>query len=242
MIRIDPDVVPGVLQITLDRPDRRNAIDHASLVGLLDAQAQAANARVVVITGTPPAFSAGADLSGVRPEVFHDDLSRVLRGFAQLPVPVIAAIDGPALGAGAQIAAVCDLRVATPDSKIGIPAARLGLVVDHWTIDRMTREFTWPVARAMFVAADTYRAQRLYEIGVIHRLGGLDVALDWAHDIAQLAPLAIAGHKLALEASGGQLVRDDQVEAARARAWSSDDADEGRQAFLEKRRARFTGR
>ena len=230
-----------MILITLDRPDRRNAIDHATLLGLLDALEEAATSRVVVLAGAPPAFSAGADLSGVSEEVFAADLKRVLLGFTQLAHPVIAAIDGPAMGAGAQLAAVCDLRVATPGSKFAVPAARLGLMIDHWTVERLTREFGWPITRAMLLAAEVYTGEQLQAAGVVHRLGDLSVALDWAASIAALAPLSIAGHKLALESSGGVPVVDELVEEAHRSAWASTDADEGRRAFLEKRPAQFRG-
>ncbi len=160
--------------------------------------------RAVVLTGKPPAFSAGADLNGVEEGQFATDLAAVLRGFTHLPVPVIAAIDGPALGAGAQLAIATDLRVATPTSVLGIPAAKLGLVVDHWTIRRLASEFSPPIARSMLIAAQTYTAQQLHATGGIHRLGGLDDAVAWAHELSQLAPLTIAGHKLGLERSSGR--------------------------------------
>ncbi len=206
MVRVEvrADVGDGVVLITLDRPQRRNAVDHDTLLALLAAQAAHADARVIVLTGAPPAFSAGADLHGVEQGVFADDLARTLRGFTELPAPVIGAIDGPALGAGAQLASVCDLRVATPHSTFGVPAARLGLVVDHWTVERLSREFGWPVARAMLLGAETYSGAQLHAMGSVHRLGDLDVALEWAAAISRLAPLTIAGHKLALESSGGE--------------------------------------
>jgi enoyl-CoA hydratase len=231
----------GILVVTLDRPERRNAIDHETLIGLLDAQREAAAARVVVLTGAPPAFSAGADLTGVEEGEFASALHRVLRGFTSMPVPVIAAVDGPALGAGTQLAIFCDLRVATPGSRFGIPAARLGIVIDHVTVERMTRELGWPIARAMLVAAEQYDATALHAAGAVHRLGGLDEAMGWARELAALAPLAIAGHKLALERSAPPPAVDDLVDAARRAAWTSADAAEGRRAFLEKRPARFTG-
>jgi enoyl-CoA hydratase len=243
MVRVDrrDDVGSGVAVVTLDRPDRRNAVDHPTLLGLLAAQADLADARVVVLTGAPPAFCAGADLRGVEEGVFADDLARVLRGFTTMPAVVIGAIDGPALGAGAQLAAVCDLRVATADSVVGVPAARLGLVVDHWTVERLTREFGWPVARSMLLAAETYTGAQLHATGAVHRLGDVDSALAWAASLSRLAPLTIAAHKLALESSGGEPVADDAVDRARRRAWASADAAEGRQAFLEKRAAVFRG-
>ena len=235
-----------VAVVTLDRPERRNAVDHPTLLELLDVQAAIRGRtpdaiRAVVLTGKPPAFSAGADLNGVEEGQFATDLGAVLRGFGSLPVPVIAAIDGPALGAGAQLAIATDLRVATPHSVLGVPAAKLGLVVDHWTIRRLASEFSPPIARAMLMAAQTYTAEQLFATGGIHRLGGLDDAVAWAHELSGLAPLTIAGHKLGLERAAAEAPVDDAFEAARSSAWASADAVEGRTAFLEKRAAEFTG-
>lgn len=243
MVRVErrDDVAEGVVLITLDRPERRNAVDHATLLALLAAQQECASARVVVLTGAAPAFSAGADLTGVEEGVFAADLRRVLHGFTELDAPVVAAIDGPAMGAGAQLAAVCDLRVATPRSTFAVPAARLGLVIDQWTVERLAREFGWPLTRGMLLAADVYDAQRLHAAGAVHRIGDLDAALAWAGELARLAPLSIAGHKLALEVVAGDVESDPRIEAARAAAWGSSDAHEGRRAFLEKRPPAFRG-
>ncbi len=232
-----------VLLVTLDRPERRNAVDHATLTALRDVQAAAAagSARVVVLTGAPPAFCAGADLGGVEDRGFTTTLGDVLRGFGDLPAVCIAAIDGPALGAGLQLAAACDLRVATPASVFGIPAARLGLALDEWTIERLSREVGWPTTRAMLLAAATSTGEELHRLGFVQRPGSLSVALDWAEEIAALAPLTIAAHKLAMERSAPAPATDPDVEEARRRAWASADAAEGRSAFLEKRRPRFTG-
>ena len=116
-----------IVVVTLDRPQRRNAVDHATLVELREVQLEVRRrqGRVVVLTGAPPAFCAGADLNGVESEVFGAALAEVLHGFTGLDAVTIAAVDGPALGAGTQLAVACDLRVATPGSLFGIPAARL---------------------------------------------------------------------------------------------------------------------
>lgn len=244
MVRVEH--VDGVELITLDRPDRRNAVDHATLLELLEIQERLSSeapgrVRVVVLTGTPPAFCAGADLTGVEEGQFATDLGRVLRGFGELPVPVIAAIDGPALGAGTQLVVACDLRIATPDSVLGVPAAKLGLAVDLWTLDRVGDEFTPAVARAMLVAAETYTAERLHALGGIHRLGDLDAAREWAARVAALAPLTMQAHKAGLQDLAAGRPDSARFEELRRAAWASADAEEGRTAFLEKRRPEFRG-
>lgn len=232
--------------ITLDRPERRNALDHPTLLELLEIQARLARSttsfdtRVVVLTGAAPAFCAGADLTGVEEGQFATDLGSVLRNFTRLDVPVVAAIDGPALGAGTQLVVACDLRIATPDSVLGIPAAKLGLVVDHWTVRRVESEFGSSVARGMLVGAETATAADLHRHGSIHRIGDLDAALEWADRLASLAPRTMAAHKHGIESARRDTV-DERYEELRRAAWAGGDAEEGRRAFLEKRRPNFTG-
>jgi enoyl-CoA hydratase len=229
--------------VTINRPERRNALDVPTLHALRQVQLDALekSARVLVLTGAPPAFCAGADLGGVHENEFHEALQVVLRGFTQLPFVTMAAVDGPALGAGAQLLVACDVRVATPTSVIGVPAAKLGLVVNHWTVERIVHELSWPVARAMLLTATTYTGAQLAAFGSVHRLGTLDDALAWASEIAQLAPLTISGHKIALESTAGLPDVDELVRAAREKAMLSSDAQEGRTAFAEKRKPRFIG-
>ena len=221
-----------MLVVTIDRPERRNAVDLPTLRELQAAQRGAleGGARVLVITGAPPAFCAGADLNGVEAGEFGDALAATLVGFAALPFITLAAIDGPALGAGTQLAAACDLRVATAPSRIGIPAARLGLAVDQWTVRRLNEQCGPSIARAMLLAAQTWNAEQLNESGFIHRIGDVKHALAFADELAALAPLTIRAHKLMLEGAPPE-----ESEAARAVAWASNDAVEGREAFLAKR-------
>ena len=228
-----------VVVVTIDRPERRNAVDHETLLLLAAAQRAAVDggARVLVLTGEAPAFCAGADLNGVESGEFVTALVAALRGFTELAIPTIAAIDGPALGAGTQLVIACDLRIATTTSVFGIPAAKLGLAVDRWTIERLEREFGGSVARAMLLAAQTYRTEQLVASGGVHRIGGLDDALVWADQLAGLAPFTIQAHKLGLERAAD----DPAFEAARVAAWASADAEEGRVAFLEKRPPQFSG-
>lgn len=229
----------AVAVVVIDRPERRNALDHEALDGLEQAiaTAQADACRVIVLSGADGHFCAGADLSGVEDTDFVQTLRRVLLGLHRAQVPTIAAVEGAALGAGTQLAVACDLRVACHDAQFGIPAAKLGLMVDEWTIRRLAQVAGEAPARAMLLAAEVYSGQAAHAFGMVQRLGQPSSALDWAEQIAQLAPLTIEGHKLGLNHANRA-----EYEAAFARAWSSEDLKEGMAAFRERRRASFRGR
>jgi enoyl-CoA hydratase len=232
-----------VALITIDRPERRNALDHEALEQLLAALRSVDDARVVVLTGAGGHFCSGADLSGVEDEAFTDLLRQVLAALRDDPRPTVAAVDGTALGAGTQLAVACDLRVATPSARFGIPAAKLGLIVDHWTIERLALLAGAGPARAMLLAAETYGGEDAERLGFVQRIGDLDDALGWADEIAALAPLTIAGHKLALNRFEMPVGRgeDPDVHEATERAWASQDLQEGIAAFRERRRPIFRG-
>lgn len=232
----------GVTVLTIDRPERRNAVDLDTVVALgdhLEATA-AAGGRVVVLTGAGGHFCAGADLGGVDDDVFVSALNRTL-GLLRDPAYVtLAAIEGVALGAGVQFAVSCDLRVATPDARLGVPAAKLGLAVDHETVRRLTDVAGDATARAMLLAAEELDGAAAHRIGFVQRLGGLDDALAWATTISGLAPLTIAAHKLGLERIS-ERADDSDYAAARLRAWRSADLQEGLAAFKARRPPTFRG-
>jgi enoyl-CoA hydratase len=230
-----------VTVVTIDRQQRRNAVDHATLDELAGAIGDAAGARALVLTGAGGHFCAGADLTGVEDAAFASVLRSVLDALGTVPFPTIAAVEGVALGAGTQLAAACDLRVATPDARFGIPAARLGLMVDQWTVDRVARLAGEGTARAMLLAAEVVSGADAHRVGFVQRLGGLDAALGWAEEIAALAPLTIAGHKLALRRRAPPPPDAPDVSEALRRAWGSEDLREGMAAFRERRPPRFEG-
>ena len=226
-----------VALLTIDRTERRNALDIDTVRHLTDAVHEASDARVLVLTGAGGHFCAGADLGGVEGEHFVDALRNLLLALTSTAQPVLAAVDGAALGAGTQLAVACDLRVATPAAKFGIPAAKLGLMVDHWSVQRLTALAGEGPARAMLLAADLLSGEDAHRLGLVQRVGDLDAAVEWAQEIAALAPLSIAGHKLALNGAPRE-----EFQAAFDRAWASEDLAEGMAAFRERRPPEFRGR
>ncbi|MDQ1687159.1 MAG: enoyl-CoA hydratase [Frankiaceae bacterium] len=233
----------AVALLTIDRPERRNAVNADMCDALLDGlrDALGADARVLVLTGAGGHFCAGADLGGVEDDRFRIALRTFLLALADAPIPTIAAVEGFALGAGMQLAAACDLRVAAPDARFGIPAAKLGLMVDHWTVRRVQRVAGEGTARAMLLAAEEVDGDAAVRLGLAQRSGRLEDALSWADQIALLAPLTLAGHKLALNRFGPEPEPDALVDAAIAKAWGSADLREGMVAFKERRRPHFKG-
>ena len=234
----------AVALVTIERPDRRNAVNAEMCEQLTEAvrDALAADARALVLTGAGGHFCAGADLSGVEGDHFRAVLGVALRALCDAPIATIAAVEGVALGAGTQLAVSCDLRVATADARFGIPAAKLGLMVDHWTVRRLTRMAGESTARAMLLAAEEVTGDAAVRTGFVQRAGRLEDAMAWAADIAELAPLTIAGHKLALERMVADSEADADVDAALRGAWGSDDLQEGMAAFRDRRRPRFKGK
>lgn len=236
--------------IVIDRPEKRNAVDLDTLQTLLDVQTRASNegCRVLMVRGTPPAFCSGADLDGAELGEFTDVLARVLRGFVDWPGITVACVDGAALGAGLQIAASCDVRIATHASTFGIPAAKLGLAVDAWTVERLVRELGWSIARSMLLTGDAVVATDLYPgfVSQLMNASSGDEALAEAISIssqwATRAPLTIRAHKIALDGVAGAGMLPSDVERARLTAWASEDASEGRAAFRERRPPEFRGR
>jgi enoyl-CoA hydratase len=228
-----------VVLLTLTRDERRNALN-LDLCRAIHEAAQAAvdeGARVVVITGHGSAFSAGADLGGVYGPEFLEALYGMLHGLTQLPVPVIAAVNGPAIGAGTQLAIACDLRVADEKAQFAVPTAKNGMAVDGWTIRTLAQLAGTGRARRLMLAAESLDRDEALTAGLVDRAGSLDDALAWAHEIAALAPLALAHNKLVL--NGGD---DAAVNASFEAVWASEDVREAAAARAEKRPPEFTGR
>lgn len=228
-----------VVILELQREDRRNALDLDLCKSIHTAVDEAVDggARAIVVTGKGTAFCSGADLGGVYGDEFLRALYGMLHRLAEVPVPLIAAVNGPAIGAGTQLALACDLRVADTTAKFAVPTARNGMAVDAWTIRTLADIAGHGSARRLMLAAETFdRAQALHT-GLADRSGTLDDAISWAKEIAALAPLSLAHNKLVL--NGGD---DESIEASFARCWASDDVAEAALARSEKRTPTFRGR
>lgn len=234
----------AVTTIELDRPDKRNALDDAMVSGLADAFAKAAatDTRAIVLTGRGTVFCAGADLSGpVYSEGFLERLIATLHQIENTPVPIIAALNGPAIGAGLQLAMAADLRVMAPDATAGIPAAKIGVAVDEWTIRRLVSLVGAGQARGMLIGCDPLSADRAHTVGFANRIGDLVDAQHWAATIAEFAPLTLQHYKLVLNGDGARDTPPSERIGAMLRAWESADVQEARAARAEKRAPRFIG-
>ncbi|MGV9824042.1 MULTISPECIES: enoyl-CoA hydratase [unclassified Gordonia (in: high G+C Gram-positive bacteria)] len=242
---IDSHADGAVTTIALDRPDKRNALNDDVVTQLAAAfnGAVDSGARVIVLTGHGSVFSAGADLSGpVYDPAFLEKLVAVLKQIETTPVPVIAALNGSALGAGLQLAMAADLRVMAPDAIAGIPAAKIGVAVDEWTIRRLVSLVGAGQARGMLIGCDPLSADRAHALGFANRIGDLADAQHWASAIAEFAPLTLQHYKLVLNGDGARDDAPADRQQAMLRAWESDDLAEGRAARSEKRKPQFTGR
>ena len=148
--------------VTIDRHERRNALDLEHVEDLRDAvdTLVSEGVRSMVITGAGSSFCSGADLGGVYGPGFRDALYVTLDAISSAPMPVIAAVNGPAIGAGTQVAIACDLRVAAPSAKFAIPTARNGLAVDPWTIRRLALIAGGGAARAILLGCEQFDDRR----------------------------------------------------------------------------------
>ncbi len=241
---IHSDLAHHVATITIDRTHRRNALDLETLEDLHRAVVRALDdgARALVLTGADGHFCSGADLVELEDVSFTSRLAEVLEHLAAVPVVTVAAVDGSCMGLGMQLSVACDVRVVADGARFAVPVARLGLMVDHWTIERVTRVWGEPATRLMVLTGTVLTAQDAWRLGAAQVRGGLADAQELAAKAAALAPLSQSGSKVGFDARDDDLAEIARYEAAFARAWGSDDLTEGRRAFTERRDPLFQGR
>jgi len=260
-LRIEED--GAVCTMVINRPDKHNVLTPDCLeemVRTMEAMAGEDKVRVVVIRGAGArAFSAGYDISAlpVRPSSHVEDalrrdppLERALRSIRGFPYPVIAMIQGLALGGGCELAVACDLRIGGRSAKMGMPPARLGLVYPYEGLRRFLRVLGFSRTLEVFLTARRYDSDSCLRIGLLNEVvadGELeDHTLKLAHDMAGNAPLSLRGTKSALyRITDYPALSEEDEEAIRAlfvRSLQSEDMAEAQRAFMEKRSPRFKGR
>ena len=245
---------PGVALVRIDNPERRNALDTATRQALLAAleALRASDARAVVLTGTGATFAAGADLRETAARSVEEQRAfisspRMYEAIERFPKPVVAAINGHALGAGLELAMACDLRVAAEDAKLGQPEIRLGLIPGGGGTQRLPRLVGMGRALELILAGEAISGVEAATWGLVNRAVAreavLDAALDLAAAVARWSPVALAEAKAATRRAWEAPLE----EGCRAEiehfmtAFASEDAREGVRAFLEKREPRFRG-
>jgi len=248
----------GVMTLTLNRPERLNALSSPLIEALLGAVKRAGaepECRAVLITGAGRGFCAGADLANrafspgdARPDLgqaLENGVNPLIRGIRNLPKPVVCAVNGPAAGAGANIALACDIVLAAKSAQFLQAFARIGLIPDAGGTFVLPRLIGEARARALMMLAEPIGAERAEAIGMIYRAVDDDDLMGEAHTIAERLASgpthALGLMKRALAASPANsldaqldLERDLQREAGR-----SDDYSEGVRAFLDKRPVNF---
>jgi enoyl-CoA hydratase len=234
----------GVMTIELQRPERRNALNSQLVEELREAYLKAGDGtvRAIVLTGQGTAFCAGADLSGDAFAADYPDRLVELHRIMDLTlIPVIGAINGPAIGAGLQLAMQCDLRVVAPDAFFQFPTSKYGLALDNWSIRRLASLVGHGRARAMLLAAEKLTADTALQTGMANRIGTLADAQAWATEIAGLAPLAIQHAKRVLNDDGSIEQPEPAHKELFDKAWASQDVIEAQVARIEKRPPKFQG-
>jgi enoyl-CoA hydratase/carnithine racemase len=244
-----------IATITMNRPEKRNALNSAALQALSDTVvglAQHPDVRVVVIRGAGKAFSSGRDLremsqqqaAGAGPSI---DIVQVFHAIEKLPHPTIAMVHGDALAGGCELALHCDLRLAADTARFGMPLARLGLVVPFDLTGKLLEVIGPANTRLLLFSAQPVDGTRALEMGLVHQVvpaADLEQATyTLARSIAVNAPLALRGIKATMQRllTPGQPVPHDDIDALAQRARQSADAREGVRAMLEKRPPVFRG-
>lgn len=243
----------------IDRPGRRNALNVQLCDALRGHLREHRDLRAVVIGGTGDrAFCSGADLAQRAEDTgglthgggdtFRPAFDALLDEIVAFPAPVIAAVNGVALGAGMQLAVGCDVRVVARSASFGIPAARLGVVISSINVQRLVQAVGQCVARDVLLTARVLDFDAAAAVGLVQRaaVDAVHDARELAREVAALAPLSVAAHKTILRkvADAGILTRQIREELAQLElsAFESADLQEGLAAFSEKRVPRFTGR
>lgn len=255
VLRRDAD---GVRILTIDRPDKLNALDRATLEALDAAFAAAAGdstVRAVVLTGSgAKAFVAGADiaemntLTAIQGREFSLLGQGLMRRIERLPKPVIAMMNGYALGGGLELAMACHLRIAADTAKMGQPEVNLGLIPGFGGSQRLLRLAGRAATLELCLLGAPVTAERALQLGIVNRVvpaAELEAeTLKVATQLAASAPLALRA-TLDVVNIGGECGIEEGLQYETAQfglMFATDDMREGTRAFMERRKPTFTGR
>lgn len=244
---------------TIDRPHAGNSISAevtAALDEAIDALGKEPGLVAIVITGAGNKFfSSGGDIKQYRELATREQLQsaferprRMLDRLEALPVPVIAAVNGIAMGGGAELMLACDMRLAAPGASIGFPYVHLGLIPGWHGTERLTRTCGYANAMHLLATGESVHADEARRLGLINRVCDdmpvVDAALSLVDKLARAAPLSLAATKRVL-LGAYHLPRDRARRLAEddfADLWMSDDHREAEAAFAAKRRPTFKGK
>jgi enoyl-CoA hydratase len=243
----------GVLTITINRSEQKNAINHEVAVGVaaaLDQLDADPSLSVGVLTGAGGIFSAGMDLKAFAQGQIPSLPGRGFGGLTRAEVrkPLIAAVEGWALGGGFEMALACDLIVAAENAKFGFPEVKWGLVPAEGGLLRLPKRIPYHIALRVMLTAEPLAATDAEHYGLVSELcapgAALRTAQEMAGRIGRNAPLALAAVKQTLRVTQGlndraAFERQDEIAAPLA---ATEDAHEGAQAFAEKRAPVWRGR
>jgi methylglutaconyl-CoA hydratase len=230
------------LRITIARPERRNAFDAMLIAELAAAFSDVGDARVVILAGDGPSFCAGADVDWQRSAIdlsYDDNVEDAMRLYGMMeaidgcPAPVVARVQGYALGGGSGVVACCDAAIAGEDAVFGFSEVKLGIipaVISPFVVPRIGTG----AARRYFLTGERFDAQTALRIGLVHEVAGdLDAAVDRV-----VGELLTSGPEAAREAKRLVRERPTGVDTAHiaARLRTSPEGQDGLRAFLERRK------
>ncbi|MBX7457926.1 crotonase/enoyl-CoA hydratase family protein [Qipengyuania sp. 1NDH17] len=246
------EVDDGVLIVTINRPEAKNAMNKAAAEGIaaaMDRLDEDDDLRVGILTGAGGTFCSGMDLKGFLRGESPSIEGRGFGGVVQKPPakPLIAAVEGYALAGGLELMIACDLVVANKDAKFGIPEAKRGLVAAAGGVMMLPDQIPERIAMELALTGDFIGAERAYELGLINRVSdgsALDAAKELAAKIAANGPLAVRVSKQVMKESRGWPMEERYTRQTQliAPVFVSEDAREGAAAFAEKRAPNWKGK
>ncbi|MDQ4041448.1 MAG: enoyl-CoA hydratase/isomerase family protein [Actinomycetota bacterium] len=248
---------PGVVRLRISNEERRGALDH-DILDALTEKVREVDARCLLLTGTGTVFSAGYDLGDLEGQQFEEraeglvahPFHAAIDAIEGYDYPVIAALNGHAIGGGLELAITCDIRLAASGIKVGMPPAKLGLIYSHTGVCRFIEACGAANTAELFYVGRTVDAERAREMGLVNQVvkpGQLEeYSCAMAGEIASNAPISLAGNKKIvheLRAHGRVLPEDVERElvSLRESCFRTDDFREGVRAFGEKRPPQWRG-